>query len=49
MRVKVHVFSECDEGSTESVDNIIHLKRGNLQPVDLDLTLAEARTLLQNM
>ena len=49
MKVKVHVVIESDEGTTETIENIIHLERGNLHPEDLGLTLAEARTLLQNM
>ena len=49
MKVKVHVVIESDEGTTETIESIIHLERGNLHPEDLGLTLAEARTLLQNM
>ncbi len=49
MKVKVHVVIESDEGTTETVENIIYLERGNLHPGDLGLTLAEARKLLQNM
>jgi hypothetical protein len=49
MEVTVHVVIKSDEGATESIENIIHLERGNPHPEDLGLTLAEAGTLLQNM
>jgi hypothetical protein len=49
MKVNVHVVIESDEGTTETIENIINLERGDLHPEDLGLTLAEARTLLQNM
>lgn len=32
MKVKVHVVIESDEGTTETVENIICLERGNLHP-----------------
>jgi hypothetical protein len=49
MKANVHVVIESDEGTTEAIENIIHLERGDLHPEGLGLTLAEARTLLQNM
>ncbi len=49
MKVKVQVVIESDEGTTETVENIIHLERGTLLPEDLGLTLVEAKALLQNM
>jgi hypothetical protein len=49
MKVKVHVVIESDEGNTETIENIIDLERGTLNPEDLGLTLAEAKSLLKNM
>ena len=49
MKVKVQIVIESDEKTTETVENIIHLKRGTLCPEDLGLTLAEARELLQKV
>ena len=41
MKIKVHVVIESDEETTETIENIIHLERGNLHPEDLGLTLAD--------
>ena len=46
MKVKVQVVIESDGGTTETVENIVCLERGALQPENLGLTLAEAKAIL---
>jgi hypothetical protein len=46
MNVRVQVIIESDSGTTELVQDIAHLERGELQPDTLGLTLGEAKALL---
>ncbi len=46
MHVRVQVIIESDRGTTELVQDIAHLARGELQPDTLGLTLSEAKALL---
>jgi hypothetical protein len=49
MKVRVQVIIESDSGTTELVQDIVHLERGALQPGRHGLTLAEAKELLQGV
>jgi hypothetical protein len=49
MKLKVQVVIESDGGTTETVQNVVHLERASLRPEDLGLTLAEAKTLLEGV
>ena len=49
MRVKVQVVIESDCGETEVIQELAQLQRYTLHPETLGLTLAEAKTVLQNM
>ena len=49
MKLKVQVVIESDGGTTETVQNVVHLERVSLRPEDLGLTLAEAKTLLEGV
>jgi hypothetical protein len=49
MKVRVQVIIESDSGTTELVQDIVHLERGALQPDRLGLTLSEAKELLQGV
>lgn len=49
MKVKVQIVIESDGGTTEALENVVHLKRGSLRPEDPGLTLAEAKTLLEGV
>ena len=46
MKVKVQVIIESDGGIAETVENIVWLERGALQPENLGLTLIEAKAIL---
>jgi len=46
MKVKVQVIIESDGGTAETVENIVCLERGALQPENLGLTFAEAKAIL---
>ena len=49
MKVKVQVVIESDCGETEIIQEIAQLQPDTLHPETLGLTLAEAKTVLQNM
>lgn len=49
MKVKVQVVVETDKGESQVVKEVALLERGLLQPENLGLSLAEAKTLLQNV
>ena len=46
MRITVQVIVESDDGQTEAVQDVVTLARGPLRPVELGLTLAEAKDIL---
>jgi hypothetical protein len=46
MKIKVQVLFESEAESTDSVENIVCLERGNPQPENLGLILAEAKSIL---
>lgn len=48
MKVKIQVVVESDNGDTQVIQEITQIERGDLQPDNLGLSLAEAKTLLQN-
>lgn len=48
MKVKIQVVVELDNGDTQVIQEITQIERGSLQPENLGLSLAEAKTLLQN-
>ncbi len=49
MKVKVQVVIESGGGNTEAIEEIICLERGALRPVDLGLTLDEAKDRLESV
>lgn len=49
MKVKVQVVVETDKGESQVVKEVAQIERGVLQPENLGLSLAEAKTLLQNV
>lgn len=49
MKVKIQIIVESDNGDTQVAQEIMLLERGSLQPENLGLKLAEAKTLLQNL
>lgn len=48
MKVKIQVVVELDNGNTQVIQEITQIERDDLQPKNLGLSLAEAKTLLQN-
>jgi hypothetical protein len=46
MRITVQIIVESDDGQTETVQQIVALDRGSLQPDALGLTIAEAKDIL---
>ncbi len=48
MKVKILFVVELDNGDTRVIQEISLLERGSLQPENLGLNLAEAKTLLKN-
>lgn len=49
MKIKVQIVIESDGGDTKAVENITCLDRGLLRPEDLELTLDEAKGLLESV
>lgn len=49
MKVKIQIVVESDNGDSQAVQEIMQIERGALQPENLGLKLAEAKTLLQNL
>ncbi|MBW4644687.1 MAG: hypothetical protein KME23_17135 [Goleter apudmare HA4340-LM2] len=49
MKVKIQIVVESDHGDSQAVQEIMQIERGALQPENLGLKLAEAKTLLQNL
>ncbi len=49
MKVKIQIVVESDNGDPQVVQEIMLLERGALQPENLGLKLAEAKTLLQSL
>ena len=48
MKVKVQVVIESDNRDTQVIQEVAQIERSSLQPENLGLSLAEAKTLLQN-
>ena len=48
MKVKIQVVVESDNGETKIIQEVTQINRGCLQPENLGISLAEAKTLLQN-
>ena len=48
MKFKVQVVVESDTGDTQIIQEVTQIERDCLQPENLGLNLAEAKTLLQN-
>lgn len=48
MKFKVQVVFESSEGETQLVQEVAQIERGNLQPDNLGLTIAEAKDILHN-
>jgi len=48
VKVKILIVVELDNGDTQVLQEISLLERGSLQPENLGLSLAEAKTLLRN-
>jgi len=46
MKIRMQVLVESETGNTDTVEDIICLEREDLQPENLGLTLAEAKSLL---
>jgi hypothetical protein len=46
MKIRVQVLIESETGSTDAAENIVCLEREDLQPENLGLTLAEAKSIL---
>jgi hypothetical protein len=49
VKVKIQIVVESDNGDSQVVQEIMQIERGALQPENLGLKLAEAKTLLQNL
>lgn len=49
IRVKVQVVIESDCGETQVIQELAQLQRDTLHPETLGLTLASAKTVLQNV
>lgn len=49
MKVKIQVVLESDNGENQIVQEVTQIERGILQPENLGLSLAEAKTLLQRV
>jgi hypothetical protein len=49
MKIRIHVVIETENGKPEKIEENALLERGSLQPEELGLTLAEAKTLLHGM
>jgi hypothetical protein len=49
VKVKIQIVVESDNGDSQVVQEIMQIERGALQPENLGLKLAEAKTLLQNI
>jgi hypothetical protein len=47
MKIKIQVAIELDNGQTQVIQEVAQIERGALQPENLGLSLAEAKTLLQ--
>jgi hypothetical protein len=48
VKVKIQVVVESDNGDTQVIQEVTQIERGSLKPENLGLSLAEAKTLLQN-
>lgn len=48
MKVKIQVVVESDNGDPQVIQEVTQIERGSLKPENLGLSLAEAKTLLQN-
>jgi hypothetical protein len=46
VKVKIQIVVESDNGDSQVVQEIMQIERGALQPENLGLKLAEAKTLL---
>ena len=49
MKVKIQIVVESDNGESQVVQEIMQISRDCLQPENLGLKLAEAKTLLQSL
>jgi hypothetical protein len=47
MKIKIQVVVELENGQTQVIQEVAQIERGTLQPENLGLSLAEAKTLLQ--
>jgi hypothetical protein len=47
MKIKIQVVIELENGQTQVIQEVAQIERGALQPENLGLSLAEAKTLLQ--
>ena len=46
MKIKIQVVVELENGQTQVIQEVAQIERGALQPENLGLSLAEAKTLL---
>ena len=46
MKFKVQLVIESESGDTQSIQEVVQIEKGNLQPENLGLTLAQAKELL---
>jgi hypothetical protein len=49
MKIKIQILIESESGNAVGVEDIVCLERGDLQPENLGLTLAEAKSLLASV
>ncbi len=49
MKIKIQIVVESDNGDAQVTQEIMQISRGALQPENLGLKLAEAKTLLQSL
>ncbi len=49
MKVKIQIVVESDHGDSQVAQEIMEISRDSLQPENLGLKLAEAKTLLQSL
>ncbi len=49
MKIKIQVVVELDNGETQVIQEVSKIERSALQPENLGLSIAESKTLLQNI
>ena len=49
MKIKIQVVIELDSGNTQIIQEVSKIERNSLQPENLGLSIAESKTLLQNI